>query len=63
MEVTLSIAEAAVNWRLLSKAIWMELWERQREKTNTLSITSEGRESWVNSEHLHSNPVSFNPTE
>lgn len=33
MQVTLSITEAAVNWRLLSKAIWMELCETRGEHT------------------------------
>lgn len=28
--------EAAANWRLLSKVIWMELWRRQMDKSLTL---------------------------
>ena len=32
VQVTLSIAELADNWRLLSKVIWMELWEKQRKR-------------------------------
>ncbi len=31
VQVTLSIAEAAVNWRLLSKVIWIELCKEEEE--------------------------------
>lgn len=47
VQVTLSIAEAAVNWRLLSKVIWTELCERQEEnKRPKYYIRERGETLW-----------------
>lgn len=47
VQLTLSIAEAALIWRLLSKVIWMELWQRQRKRKMSQTLhTRKRKETW-----------------
>lgn len=41
LQITLSIAGAAVNWRPLLKVIWMELWERNRHQREIRTKTQQ----------------------